>query len=285
MILSGHSNMSILLLILLLLGGDKELNPGPKSIYPCGICERNVNDSQRAFCCDGCDIWYHKTCISMCTQDFEYLENRSISYICYKCNVPNYISNLHHNYEIDTINSFEQLSNINDDSLALNNNKNSKFIPKYHSSPRGIPKARMPATITITEPLEQRDLLSDTEKENYSSLEGKAQESHEIPDKNKDWRIIVINANSIRNKQAELETLINNLKPDAIIMTETKLDNEHNTSEFLPKHLGYKVHRNDKRSGCGGVLIAVTEYCTSGKYLWLKSSWFGHPTHISWFKF
>ncbi len=73
--------------LLLFLGGDIELNPVPKSIYPYGICVRNVNDSHRACCCDGCDTWCHKTFISMCTQDPEYLENRRISDICYKCNV------------------------------------------------------------------------------------------------------------------------------------------------------------------------------------------------------
>jgi len=254
-----NTHMAVLILLLLLLGGDIELNPGPKPIYPCGICERSVNDTQRAFCCDGCDLWYHKTCLSMCTQDFEYLENRSISYICYKCNVPNHISNLHHIYEIDTINRFSQLSNINDDSLSPTNNTNRIFIPKYHSSPKGISKARMPAKITTTDPTEQNETLTDTEDENYNSLEGNAQKPDEIPDMNKDWRTIVVNANSIRSKQAELEMLIHNLKPDAIIITETKLGNEHNTSEFLPKQLGYEVHRNDKRSDCGGVLIAIKE--------------------------
>ena len=195
----------------------------------------------------------------MCTQDFEYLENRSISYICYKCNAPNYISNLHHRYEVDTINRFDQLSNINDDSLFPINDTNRVFIPKYHSSPKGIPKARIPANITTTDPTEQNEMLTDTENENYNSLEGNAQKSDEIPNKNKDWRTIVVNANSIRSKQAELEMLIHDLKPDAIIMTETKLGSEHDTSEFLPKQLGYKVHRNDKKSGCGGVLIAVKE--------------------------
>ena len=69
----------------------------------------------------------------------------------------------------------------------------------------------------------------------------------------------MVNANSIRSKQAELETLIHNLKPDVIIMTETKLGNEHDTSEFLPKNLGYKVDRNDKTSDYGGVLITIKE--------------------------
>ena len=69
----------------------------------------------------------------------------------------------------------------------------------------------------------------------------------------------MVNANSIRGKQAEIETLIYNLNPDVTIVTETKLGKEHDTSEFLPKRLGYKVHRNDKRTDCGGVLIAVKE--------------------------
>ena len=42
----------MVVLTLLLLCADIELNPGPTSIYPCRICERVVNDSQRAFCCD-----------------------------------------------------------------------------------------------------------------------------------------------------------------------------------------------------------------------------------------
>jgi hypothetical protein len=165
-----NTHMSVLILLLLLLGGDIEINPGPKSIYPCGICEEAVNDSQRAFCCDGCDIWYHKTCISMCTQDFEHLENRSISYICYKCNVPNYISNLQHSYTLDTTNLFDLLSNTSGDSLSPNNNLNRQFIPKYHSSPRGIPKARIPATITINDLTDHNNLLSDNENENYNPL-------------------------------------------------------------------------------------------------------------------
>lgn len=40
-------------------------------------------------------------------------------------------------------------------------------------------------------------------------------------------------------------------------MTETKHGKEHDTSEFLPNKLEYKVLRNDKTSDCRAVLIAV----------------------------
>ena len=169
--INHKTHMAVLISLLLLVGGDIELNPGPNSIYLCGICEQGVNDSHRAFCCDGCDIWYHKSYISICTQDFEYLENRSISYICYKCNVPNYISNLHLTHEVDTTNLLDPLRNISENSISPNNNPNRNFIPKYHSSPKGIPKARIPAIIKITDPMEQNDLLSDTENKNYNLLE------------------------------------------------------------------------------------------------------------------
>ncbi len=69
----------------------------------------------------------------------------------------------------------------------------------------------------------------------------------------------MVNANSIRRKQAEIETCIYNLKSNAIILTETKLVTEHDTSELLPKKLGYKEHKNDKRSDIEGVLIGVKE--------------------------
>ncbi len=145
--------MGVLILLLLLTSGDIDLNPGPNSVYPCGICECDANYDQRAFRCEGCDIWHHKTCISMCTQDLEYLENRSLSYICYKCNVPNYISNLNHGYEVDTTNSFDPVINTSGDLLSLSNSMmNSMFIPKYHSSLKGTSKARIPATITNMEP-------------------------------------------------------------------------------------------------------------------------------------
>ncbi len=76
------SNKTCHLLLLLLLSGDVELNPGPgqvnDSIYPCACCELKVDYGMKALQCDHCSMWYHKTCISMCTRDYTNLENNSI---------------------------------------------------------------------------------------------------------------------------------------------------------------------------------------------------------------
>ena len=51
-------------LIVLLLGGDIELNPGP-SVYPCGYCQHNVSWNGDGLCCDNCDMWFHPSCIDI----------------------------------------------------------------------------------------------------------------------------------------------------------------------------------------------------------------------------
>ena len=51
------------LLIKLLLSGQVELNPGPRSPrWPCGSCGKNVNWSSKALECDTCKTWYHTDC-------------------------------------------------------------------------------------------------------------------------------------------------------------------------------------------------------------------------------
>ena len=48
---------------LLLLSGDVESNPGPRSIaFPCGICSKSCREGQLAIQCDTCDTWIHKKC-------------------------------------------------------------------------------------------------------------------------------------------------------------------------------------------------------------------------------
>ena len=51
------------LLIKLLLSGQVELNPGPRSPrWPCGSCGKNVNWRCKALECDTCKTLYHTDC-------------------------------------------------------------------------------------------------------------------------------------------------------------------------------------------------------------------------------
>ena len=71
-------------------------------------------------------------------------------------------------------------------------------------------------------------------------------------------RIINVNCQSIRNKQSQVENVIDSLKPDVVIATETWLDPNINNNQIIPSN--YNVYRKDRKGKVGGgVLIAIHE--------------------------
>jgi hypothetical protein len=72
-------------------------------------------------------------------------------------------------------------------------------------------------------------------------------------------KIVNINFQSIKSKLCRLSNVINSIKPDIIVGTETWLDKDIKDSEICPK--GYILHRKDRnsknhRTG-GRVLLAI----------------------------
>ena len=137
--LSGNNFQQ--LSILLILGGQVELNPGPKAKYPCQICNRAIKCGQKDIACDNCDLWYHQPCMSMNSYTYLKLENTSIACLCKVCNTPNHSSVLYTSIMSDD-NQFSSLSgnetnSINIDNLSsLNNNIFTINSPLASSSPK-----------------------------------------------------------------------------------------------------------------------------------------------------
>ncbi|CAC5382057.1 unnamed protein product [Mytilus coruscus] len=58
-------------------------------------------------------------------------------------------------------------------------------------------------------------------------------------------RILNVNCQSIRNKQHQIQNLIDNTKPDVMIMTETWLDSSITNSQIFPSD--YNIYRKDRK--------------------------------------
>ena len=103
-----------LLTTLLMLCGDIQSNPGPAGnahIYPCGLCELPVTWGQDGLCCDGCDVWHHRSCIELCSVDSELLAKHShVQWLRCRCDSINIMSFTFHSFELTTSNSFNPLS-------------------------------------------------------------------------------------------------------------------------------------------------------------------------------
>ena len=71
----------------------------------------------------------------------------------------------------------------------------------------------------------------------------------------KGLRVLNSNFQSIKNKVASVESLLNTTNLDIVLSTETWLTNTIQNTEVFPKR--FRISRRDRHDGCGCVLIAV----------------------------
>ena len=102
------------------------------SIFQSGYCEDPVTWEQRGICCDSCDVWFHKDCVDMGSFTFLAYSTTNVSWICCRCNHPNFDRNLFHSFEIETTNNFDNLNFSGSENV---NSPNSDFAPTQPSSP------------------------------------------------------------------------------------------------------------------------------------------------------
>ena len=77
--------------------GDIETNPGPNTpehSFPCATCTENVSWNADALQCDGCDLWQHKDCIDISSQEYNRLGETSSCWICRECGLRNISTSL-----------------------------------------------------------------------------------------------------------------------------------------------------------------------------------------------
>ena len=77
----------------------------------------------------------------------------------------------------------------------------------------------------------------------------------------KGLRVLNLNVCSLKStdKQTQLQGIIEDLNPDIVVATETKLDNEFSNQELIHQSQGYGIFRKDRDRWGGGILIAFRQ--------------------------
>jgi hypothetical protein len=212
-----RSERLLAILLLLLSAGDIEQNPGPgNSIYPCGLCDFKVSWNCPAVACDGCEIWYHKSCLEMNSQDYDLLGRSHVQWICYKCDSINCASFTFHNYEIEnTSNYYMPLSGMDTTRSSTDLDSNMSFNPLFTSSP-----------VINTPTTPHRG------KKGTSTVADKSSSIYNLPKKT-NVRIMNINCQSVANKSSELQAVVDYVKPDIVCGTESWLTKDHRSGEVF----------------------------------------------------
>ena len=214
------------IILLLLLAGDIESNPGPTKSNKdkCTICNKRCTMKQRAIQCDTCDNWYHASCLHMNTPIYIALGNKDASWHCLQCGLPQFSSGLFESYDLDITNPYNALTNPNINTEMLDLNK-----PLAFSTPikefKKVPAAR-------------------TKIHKYGKI--KSPNNH---------KTLIINFQSIKNKTADLEVILYKENPDIISGSETWLNPNIHSSEIFNSN--YEIFRKDRSDKHGGVLLAI----------------------------
>ena len=158
-----EARCNTLVVILLVLAGDIEINPGPVK-FPCKMCHKPVVVNHRAVMCDRaeCQQWVHIKCGGIITpEEYEELKNSSPSkkavWFCSVCENLNLMTSFSSNDSFPTDNSFSVLSDSeleeesigsdddddNESNLSSQSSASSTTTsPENSNSPRSKPKFR-----------------------------------------------------------------------------------------------------------------------------------------------
>ena len=204
---------------------------------------------------------------------FNRLASSSRIWICAKCHSSNF-SHYPFHYSLlylTVSNSFDPISALDSDYPIFSPDPSSPaFQPKVYSTPTSTfpgsqalntfstPSFGPPTFSSIVTPdLDPSSIATPTENSSDGSTVPYSEST--VPRKDNNWRTLVINANSIANKKAELAAIAEYCDPDLMLISETKLGPDILNGEFVPE--GYMGRfRKDRKRGAGGVMI-ITKEC------------------------
>ena len=240
----GSKQNTTLVLLIILLGGDIQTNPGPTK-YPCGMCERPVAKNHRGLECDECRSWVHIKCGDVAPKQYESLLHKThFTWICPKCSLPNFSESFFDNSDLADKNIYDSISEHNSSTDSLT----TFGPPRESSSPKNQEKAVPRNAATKNTAPRSKKSNKDKEKPNTRSKVKKGK-----------LKFMTINCQGLKGKQRQkfLATIIDTEKPDIIMGQESKLDQNYKDSEVFPT--GYLVKRKDRNAHGGGVFIAYRD--------------------------
>ena len=157
-------------------------------------------------------------------------------------------------YNVNTSNSFDPIAGIpGDDSVFMSSVSDpclpDGFAPTAFSSPAADGTYANSHHSGAGSLGAHGSSVADSTTSNRASSSNK----NEQPDLN-NLRIVVANVNSIRGKKVEMAHLCSSVKPDIILISESKLDKDIKCSEFLPANYAGDIRRDHSKHR-GGVMI------------------------------
>ena len=278
-------------LILIILAGDIEMNPGPR--FQCRTCKKYCKAAEKAVKCEDCEKRFHASCVNLGPVELQKIESDNDSWYCSNCKAEcslcsGAVLNSHKAVQCEKCEMWvhNNCSFMSDSEYETMQNSNCTWI---------CPKCDF---FNFSDSFfnEQFNL----ESENRFDLLAKGHETKStetLTSKNSfisGLKFSSININSIRGKKLELLAFIDFHQSQILAIQETKIDSSILTSELFPESFPYSVYRKDRTLNGGGVMLLVhkdiphmplTELDNDSESVWVKL-FVNKKTHFvaSWYR-
>ena len=199
----------------ILLAGDIQTNPGPSSIYPCGICNQEVTLQYKGICCENekCGVWFHHSCVDVDSAEYVLLGRSNVQWLCPRRDSMNCDSFTFNSFELSCHNSFAPLRQY---TSITSPSSTDPFSSKHTSSPNH-PTCDSHKSYNRSIPFERS-----TQHTPPTSTPRSKCHVFDLP-KKMNLRILNVNFQSLKNKRAEFLTALQYTTPDIVFGTETWL--------------------------------------------------------------
>ena len=264
------------LLILIILAGDIEMNPGPRS--QCRLCKKYCKASEKSVKCEECEKRFHTSCISLDEKELLELELGNGSWYCTNCKADcglcsGAVLYGHKAVQCDKCEMWihNKCSLITESEFDSVENSNCTWI---------CPKCDF-FNFSDSFFTDQLNLENENRFDPLAYGSG-TKPSQTSSDKNKfitGLKFVSININSIRGKKLELLAFLDFHQPQIVAIQETKIDSSISTSELFPESCPYNVYRKDRTLDGGGVMLLIhkdishmpiTELENDSESIWVK---------------
>ena len=74
-----------IILMMLMMCGDVESNPGPITMDHCGTCRKVVKTGEKALGCEYCNTWFHTECEKYSDAEYDILKKPQSHWFCKNC--------------------------------------------------------------------------------------------------------------------------------------------------------------------------------------------------------
>ena len=249
-----NSSKGTNLAILIILAGDIETNPGPRS--RCSLCKKYCKVSDKVIECTDCEKRFHAKCSNLGADDLLKIETGNSDWYCTNCKADCGLCS-------GAVLSVHKAVQCDGCEMWIHNECSFITGAEYENVLKSgctwiCPKCEF-FNFSDSFFVDQLNLMNRNRFDPLTKGKNDGISSNRTNQTNSlgGLKFISLNINSIRGKKLDLLAFLDVHNPHIVAVQETKIDSSIATSELFPETCPYNIFRKDRNLHGGGVMLLI----------------------------